>query len=500
MQHSSTSASQKESGASSTIISFVPDVEEELIPIVGMLVDSIEEAYNLYNIYAKAAGFSVRKSSDARRKNEVVWKKFVCSKEGQKVEKMCRTNVVQRRVTDIRENCGAELQVRRNADGQWVVCKFVIEHSHILSSPRKAHMLQSHRSVTAPKKKMIDSLSAANIRTCSQMDIFEVQAGGRANMVGFTEKDVQNYGRDKKMNNMGKDGQKLYKHFKQLKETSRLLIFEIESDSEGHVSHVFWTEHIFRASYKEFGDVVGFDTTYQTNKFDLIFGVFTRVNHHGQTTIFGCGFLSNETFESFVWLFKTWLESMPGDPPKAILTDQDPAMRKAIKFVLPTTTHRFCVWHIMQKLNVKLGGVATHCGELVWRIKGTVYNSETKAQFVSNWEKTLIEYKVLDNKWLNDMFKNRELWVPIFMQGMFFAGMISTQRNESINAFIKQLGTNKDGLCDFVMRLEGAIARLGRNELKADHDTLNGKPISKTEWPMEKQMSEIYTRKKFYKF
>ena len=67
-------------------------------------------------------------------------------------------------------------------------------------------MLRSHRSVTAPKKKMIDSLSAANIRTCSQMDIFEVQAGGRANMVGFTEKDVQNYGRDKKMNNMGKDG------------------------------------------------------------------------------------------------------------------------------------------------------------------------------------------------------------------------------------------------------------------------------------------------------
>eukprot|EP00268_Persea_americana_P039939 TRINITY_DN3957_c1_g1_i5.p1 TRINITY_DN3957_c1_g1~~TRINITY_DN3957_c1_g1_i5.p1 ORF type:complete len:268 (+),score=38.22 TRINITY_DN3957_c1_g1_i5:522-1325(+) len=186
VQHSSTSASQNESGASSTIISFVPDVEEELIPIVGMLVDSIEEACNLYNIYAKAARFSVRKSSDARRKNEVVWKKFVCFKEGQKVEKMCHTNVVQRRVTDTRENCGVELQVRRNADGQWVVCKFVIGHSHILSSPRKAHMLRSHRSVIEPKKILIDSLSAANIRTCSQMDIFEVQAGGRADMVGFT--------------------------------------------------------------------------------------------------------------------------------------------------------------------------------------------------------------------------------------------------------------------------------------------------------------------------
>ena len=90
--------------------------------------------------------------------------------------------------------------------------------------------------------------------------------------------------------------------------------------------------------------------------------------------------------------------------------------------------------------------------------------------------------------------------VPIFLGGVFFAGMISTQRNESINAFINQLGIEKDGLGDFVLQLEGAIARLGRNELKADHNTLNGKPILKTDWPLEKQMSEMSTRNFFYKF
>eukprot|EP00268_Persea_americana_P039936 TRINITY_DN3957_c1_g1_i2.p1 TRINITY_DN3957_c1_g1~~TRINITY_DN3957_c1_g1_i2.p1 ORF type:complete len:128 (+),score=18.80 TRINITY_DN3957_c1_g1_i2:1406-1789(+) len=127
---------------------------------------------------------------------------------------MCVANVVQRRVTDIRVNCGAELQVKRNELGQWVVCKSVVEHSHILSSPRKAHMLRSHRNVPAPKRNLIDSFSAANIHTYSQMDIFEAQAGGRPDLVGFTEKDVRNYDRDKKMNNMGKDGQRLYEHFK----------------------------------------------------------------------------------------------------------------------------------------------------------------------------------------------------------------------------------------------------------------------------------------------
>ena len=92
-------------------------------------------------------------------------------------------------------------------------------HTHILSSPRKAHMLRSHRVASAPKKNLIDSFSAANIRTRSQMDIFEVQAGGRLDLVGFTQKDVRNYDRDKRKKLLGKDGQRLYEHFKHFKES-----------------------------------------------------------------------------------------------------------------------------------------------------------------------------------------------------------------------------------------------------------------------------------------
>ena len=44
-----------------------------------------------------------------------------------------------------------------------------------------------------------------------------------------------------------------------------------------------------------FGDVVIFDTTYNTNRYGMIFAPLTGVNHHGQTIIFGCGFLSDET-------------------------------------------------------------------------------------------------------------------------------------------------------------------------------------------------------------
>lgn len=117
---------------------------------------------------------------------------------------------------------------------------------------------------------------------------------------------------------------------------------------------MFWADHSFCMSYDHFGDVVTFDTTYGTNRHKLIFGAFTGFNHHGQTIVFGCGFLPNERFESFVWLFNKWIEAMPGGPPKAIITKHDLSMTRAIKLVMPTTCHRYCLRHILDKLPVKL--------------------------------------------------------------------------------------------------------------------------------------------------
>jgi hypothetical protein len=80
----------------------------------------------------------------------------------------------------------------------------------------------------------------------------------------------------------------------------------------------------------------------------MIFAPLMGVNNHGQTTVFACAFLSDETIESFVWLFKCILEAMPGDAPKMIITDQDLAMTTAIPQVLPNIVHRYCSWHIVQ--------------------------------------------------------------------------------------------------------------------------------------------------------
>jgi zinc finger SWIM domain-containing protein 3 len=54
--------------------------------------------------------------------------------------------------------------------------------------------------------------------------------------------------------------------------------------------------------YKCFGDVVSFDTTFQTNKFGMSFAPLLGTNHHKQIIIFGAALLFDEIIPSFVWL------------------------------------------------------------------------------------------------------------------------------------------------------------------------------------------------------
>ncbi|KAM1790046.1 hypothetical protein ACFX14_034059 [Malus domestica] len=119
--------------------------------------------------------------------------------------------------------------------------------------------------------------------------------------------------------------------------------YAIDLDKNGRLRNIFWADARSRATYEEFGDVVTFDTTYLTNKYDMPFAPFVGVNHHGQSILLGCGLISREDTDSFIWLFRTWLACMSGHAPSGIITDQDKAMKKAIEVVFPNTRHRLCL-------------------------------------------------------------------------------------------------------------------------------------------------------------
>jgi hypothetical protein len=65
---------------------------------------------------------------------------------------------------------------------------------------------------------------------------------------------------------------------------------------------------------------VTFDTTYRTNEYNMPLSVFVGVNHHLQSMVFICALIKDESVESFVWIFETFLKCMKGKHPTIILT------------------------------------------------------------------------------------------------------------------------------------------------------------------------------------
>ncbi|GJU30473.1 FAR1-related sequence 5-like protein [Tanacetum coccineum] len=131
-----------------------------------------------------------------------------------------------------------------------------------------------------------------------------------------------------------------------------------EFSFEHHVLHeelvsMFWADDTMKCNYAIFGDVVSFDATFRTNKYDFVFVPFTGIDHNQKCVTFGAALLSDETEDSYCWMLKAFLK-VHRKQPQLALTDQDAALRNVVVKMFPDSKHRLCMWHITQKLPGKI--------------------------------------------------------------------------------------------------------------------------------------------------
>ncbi|KAJ4772805.1 Protein phosphatase 2C [Rhynchospora pubera] len=144
---------------------------------------------------------------------------------------------------------------------------------------------------------------------------------------------------------------------------------------------------------------------------------------------------------------------MGGKAPSVIVTHQSSAMRVAIQHVPPNTIHRYCIWHIMSKLDEKIG----HKEDAGKDIRSVVWGSTTEEQFESRWKSTITQYSLQDNGWLTEMFEMRVKWVPAYLSKFFWTGMSSTQRSKSKNAFLDMFVNSKTCLSASVKSFDSGL-------------------------------------------
>ena len=128
----------------------------------------------------------------------------------------------------------------------------------------------------------------------------------------FGEKDCRNRFDKARRLRLGMGGARaLRDYFVRMQEKDDRFYYVMDVDDRYRLRNVFWADARIRATCEYFGDVIIFDTTY-LNSYKIPFAPFVGVNHHGQSILLGCGLISNENVDTFVWLFESLTKCSSG--------------------------------------------------------------------------------------------------------------------------------------------------------------------------------------------
>ncbi|GFP97773.1 protein far-red impaired response 1 [Phtheirospermum japonicum] len=393
-----------------------------------------------------------------------------------------------------KNNVEGEEPINNNGDGPsgvWTVTRVFNNHNHALD-PKMTRMMPSPRNLTLEMKRTLEANDIAGIRPSKSIRMLEVQKGGPNNL-GCLPKDCRNFIESNRRLRLGEgDAHAIQNLFMKLQQEERDFFYLINTDVEGRLANVLWVHPRCKAAYEEFHDVVCFDTTYLVNRYNMSFGTIIGVNKHGQSILLGCALISHENISSFKWLFSTWLDAMGGIHPNGILSDQCPSITAVVKEVMPNTRHRFCLWHIMQKVPMKFSHIAEF-DSAVSDFKKLVYESHTILEFERKWNEFIEKCSLENNQWLSSLYKERESWASVYLDHFFWAGMVSSQRSESMHVFFDDYIHHGSTLKQFVEQYAIALRTKIQKESKADFDSNNKvvKCVSQFLW--EKQFVDVYT-------
>lgn len=484
-------------GMNNAGISVDEDVNGDAGPLVGMKFCSVDAAKTFYDDYARNVGFNTCDSQPKYEGTVTVY------------EFGCAPDILKRRPG---ENCDAILRLESKNLSEWVVTQFVKEHSHSLMLPNKVQCIRPRRHFAGTARSMTESNREVGSNPNGVMSVsmngnhvpVEINHGAKsANME--SDRAYINFGPGSntgslagRRRTLGKNAQNLLDYFKKMQAENPGFFYAIQLDDENRMANVFWADSRSRSAYSHFGDAVTLDTVYRVNQYNVPFAPFTGVNNHGQTILFGCALLLDESEATFIWLFKTFLAAMGYHAPVSIITDQDKAIHVAVARVFPETRHCISKWHVLREGQSKLGHFCHAYPNFQVDLYNCINLTVTPEEFEFAWDCILDKYDLRMNAWLQLLYNARKQWAPVYFRDTFFAAIDDNQGFES--SFFDGYVNQETTVPMFFRQYERALENSINKEIEADFDTMCTTPVLRTPSPMEKQAANLYTRKAFQKF
>ncbi|KAL3011610.1 hypothetical protein AAZX31_07G208000 [Glycine max] len=400
------------------------------LPTVGLEFDSFDECYRA-KLSCSSAGF--KKKSEANNPRPKT-----------------------------RTGCPAMIVIRMVESKRWRIVEVELQHDHQVS-PQSKRFYKSH-------KEMI--LEASKSRPLPE-PVTEVHT------IRFHD---TNFDKLKYLEHREGDGRAIYNYFCRMKLTDPNLFYLFDIDDDGHLKNVFWADSRPRIAYNYFNDTVTIDTNCLANKYEIPLMSFVGINHHGHSVLLGCGFLGHESVDYFVWIFKAWLQCMLGRPPH-VITDQCKPLQIAVARVFPHARHCYSLQYIMQRVPEKLGGLQGY-GPIRRKLYNAVYESLKIVEFESSWADMIKCHGLVDNKWLQTLYKDRHLWVP------------KTGPYDVFDGYVHKYTSFKE----FLDKYDLALHRKHLKEAMADLESRKVSFELKTRCNFEVQLAKGFTKEIFQKF
>lgn len=466
--------------------------KEFVAPALGMEFESYEDAYNYYNCYAKEVGFRVRVKNSWFKRNsrEKYGAVLCCSSQGFK-----RIKDVNRLRKETRTGCPAMIRMRLVDSKRWRVLEVTLEHNHLLG----AKIYKSMKKMGSGVKRNSQPSSDADVRTIKLYKALVIDSGGNGTS-NSKPREVGMFPDHPNQLNLRKgDTQALYNYLCRMQLTNPNFFYLMDLNEEGCLRNVCWIDARSRAACGYFGDVIYFDNTYMSSKYEIPLVAFVGINHHGQSVLLGCGLLAGETRESYTWLFKAWLTCTFGRSPQTIITDRCKTLQSVVAEVFPRCHHRFSLSHIMKKVPEKLGGLRNYDAIRKALIKA-VYESLKVIEFEAAWGFMIQHFGIGDHEWLRSLYEDRVRWALVYLKDTSFAGMAAARPGETLNPFFDKYVHKQTPLKEFLDKYELALQKKHKEEALADIESRNSNPTLKTRCSFELQLSKVYTREVFKKF
>ncbi|PNT67591.1 hypothetical protein BRADI_3g29324v3 [Brachypodium distachyon] len=386
-----------------------------------------------------------------------------------------------------RVGCKAAVKIKLKGT-EWFYENVELEHNHALN-PNPYPVIMEY----------VDDLQQSGVSPIATMNVLAT-LNGDPELLPMNDRDLENRRAANLREEQVVDVKKLMAFFSEYRTHNPKFYYDIEFDSAGVVKNIFWSHASCQANYAEFGDVVTFDTTYRSNFYCMPLGMFVGSNHHLQNVIFGFVLVRDETQKTFEWVFRTFKNCMEGKDPICILTDQDQAMANALQAVFVRTIHRLCRWHMLNKHTESLNKLYHSNKGLEEKLLTAVNHPLTPAVFENAWQEMVSEYELESDPTLCSLYELRASWIASYFKDIFCGRMTSTQRSECMDRMVKRHHVDDSTpLHVFAKKMYQVLQR--RKDAEGQETIASqAPPATKTNYPLERQLSRIYTRAVFKKY